>query len=229
MHKQHTGQHTCICAVPTYRDDLCADIRGGAAHGLRLPPVEGLGQAKVGNFHAANIILSRQEQVFELEVAVDNAHRVEVLEPLEQLHKRLPRVCFPIALVLEHGFEELPTRQVLADQVDLWRTLWQHDYQSPEDYLVAGDEALLHVHDVGVINLHQNLNFLENVLPACTCDMCYTLHTSATYLVNSSGDSCAPSLGRVMTLQAKSSPVVRWVTSRTVAKPVWLCCYCCGT
>lgn len=103
-------------------------------------------------------------------------------------------------------------------------------------HLVGGNKAFLHVHDIGVVHLHEDLNLFENILPVFVeraCAECYNSHSgnnylaalTPTYRVNSSGDSCAPSLGRVITLHANCSPVVRCVTSRTVANPVcgWDC------
>ncbi|GIX63804.1 ABC transporter ATP-binding protein, putative [Babesia caballi] len=103
------------------------------------------GEAEVDHLQQGARVRGGKDPVFELEVAVADAVRVEVVDREQHLHRQPLRVALGEALVVVQPVVELPARAVLHDEV--------------AD--AGGVVGLVEKRDVGVVELGENRDFVE--------------------------------------------------------------------
>ena len=130
-----------LLAVPALHEDLWGDVVWGAARGLeRDVVVEELCEAKVCDKDVRLRAPVAEEEVLWLEVAVDNAVLVEVLDGF--CHLLCDAACVGLGKVslVDNAVKQLAARDVV-----------QHEVQ-----LVRGVKALAHAHNVLVLDLFED-------------------------------------------------------------------------
>mmetsp|Transcript_30376 Transcript_30376/g.97927 ORF Transcript_30376/g.97927 Transcript_30376/m.97927 type:complete len:250 (+) Transcript_30376:554-1303(+) len=130
-------------AVPATREDLGREVLGGPAEGGRALSVVCdalLGEAKVGE---SDVAAGVEEDVLRLEVPVDDAEGVDVLEGEGELRGVEPRASFAELADLLEMAEEFAPGAVVEDEVELLPRL--------EGRVEADDEGVLHVAQDGAL------------------------------------------------------------------------------
>ena len=120
--KQGRFRYHCTAVTPgvspSQRLDLGSEILGGPTDGVET--VGGVfGESEIGDVYCRVFVLEDHQNVFGLDVAVDDSLAVEVLEDFEKVLDESARVDLVEATQVADAVEEVAARHQLHDDVEV--------------------------------------------------------------------------------------------------------------